>query len=406
MVIDSRELSGIKEIVEPIIVDSIIVDYDNRRPINELKVTELVKSISEIGLLHPIVITDSLELVAGLHRLTAFKRMRRLSIPCKIVDSSDKILIELIQIDENLIRNEDHFLVRGSNLRRKKQLYEKRYPEIKHGGDRKSEIFKTKPSRFDFQNTFSQDTAKIAGISPRTIEQEIQLSRDILPEVQEVIKKREIGKKEALLIAREEPEVQEKIVQKLVSGTNTVKIALIKIRREEKPRHTPVLPEGLFNVILADPAWKYDFYVSENRSPENHYRTMELEDICKLEIPSARDSILFLWATTAKLDWAMKVIEAWGFTFKTSMVWIKDKIGMGHYVRNQHEFVLIATKGFPGIPLPSTRPSSVFHSPRTQHSKKPSDIYNLIEQMYPNRDYLELFARDSRENWTPWGNEL
>ena len=405
--IEEKETKNYYSDIVRVKINKIIVNLENRRKVNEDTVNDLVKSILKIGLLNPIIITDKKELIAGLHRLEAFKKLLKKEIPCTIIkkDDLDPLFLKLIELDENLIRYEGHYLDRGNALFERKKIYEKLYPETKQG--MQNRWYKDKTDNVSvLQSSFTKDTAKKLNLSERTIEREIQLSRDIKPEVQEFIKEKEIGKSEALLIAREEPEIQQKIVEKLSSGTDRVKIALIKIKREDKPTFTPELPTDKFNVILADPAWKYDFSVSENRSTENHYQTMELEEICNLEVPASKDSILFLWSTTTKIDWAIKVIEAWGFIFKTSMVWVKNKIGCGYYVRNQHELVLIATKGQIGTPTPATRPNSVFYADRKEHSEKPTILYELIEQMYPNGKYLELFAREARENWVCWGNEL
>ena len=191
-------------------------------------------------------------------------------------------------------------------------------------------------------------------------------------------------------------------------GKITTHTAFQKIKRNirEVKVETPELPEGKFNVIYADPPWKYDFSRDKNRSIESHYPTMELEEICDLKIPFADDSILFLWATAPKLREAFAVIDSWEFIFKTSAVWVKDKIGMGYYFRNQHEILLVSTKGNISPPKPEDRISSVIESPRDKHSKKPEKIYEIIERMYPYHKYLELFARNSRDNWTSWGFEI
>lgn len=115
---------------------------------------------------------------------------------------------------------------------------------------------------------------------------------------------------------------------------------------------------------------------------------------------------MFLWVTSPKLEEGLIVLNAWGFEYKTSMVWVKDKIGMGYYVRGRHEFLLIGTKGNPLKPEPENRFDSVIAAPRTEHSKKPSEVYERIEKMYPNGKYLELFARNERKNWKSWGNEV
>ena len=171
--------------------------------------------------------------------------------------------------------------------------------------------------------------------------------------------------------------------------------------KEKKARPLPVVG---YDVIYADPPWRYQFSQTKRRKIENHYDTMALEDICALKVPSAKDSVLFMWVTPPKMEEGMRVINAWGFTYRTCMVWVKDKIGMGYYVRQKHEILTISIKGSPGTPEPKHRPKSVFYGMRREHSKKPS-MYSLIEHMYPGRKYLELFARNTAEGWTSWGNQ-
>lgn len=161
----------------------------------------------------------------------------------------------------------------------------------------------------------------------------------------------------------------------------------------------------LYDVIYADPPWRYDFSLTKSRMVENHYPTMTTDEICKLDCHAADDSGLFLWATAPKIEDAIQVIKAWGFTYKTQMVWIKDKIGMGYYCRNQHEILMIATKGKFHPPPPDVRPSSVIHAKRNKHSKKPFEIYNLIETMYPDMTYYEMFCRVGARGWSTFGNE-
>lgn len=138
---------------------------------------------------------------------------------------------------------------------------------------------------------------------------------------------------------------------------------------------------------------------------------METEEIMNLNIPTADNgAILFLWATAPKLNDAFRVMLAWNFTYKTHAVWIKDKIGTGYYLRGQHELLLIGVRG-DGIGVPAAeanRPSSVINAPRTEPSKKPDIVYELIERMYPGRQYLELFARGEpqRQGWKTWGLEV
>jgi len=178
---------------------------------------------------------------------------------------------------------------------------------------------------------------------------------------------------------------------------------LSEISAGEKPLSTP----RKYNVIYADPPWRYDYSVSTSREIENQYPTMNIEDICNLPVGeiASPDSILFMWGTSPKLAEAMRVIEAWGFTYKTCAVWVKDKIGMGYYFRQQHELLLVATKGNIPAPAPDARVSSVIDGDRTEHSKKPFIVYEIIENMYGDLPKIELFCRNPQPGWDVWGNQ-
>lgn len=162
-----------------------------------------------------------------------------------------------------------------------------------------------------------------------------------------------------------------------------------------------------FDLILADPPWRYE-NAHPGRRIENHYPTMEIDTIKGLPVArvAARDCVLFLWASAPKLAEAMEVIPAWGFRYRTGLVWHKlGALGMGHYARIDHEHLLIAIRGSPGTPLPGRRPRSVLAVPKGRHSRKPRQFHELIERMYPTARKLELFSRFPRPGWAAWGNE-
>jgi N6-adenosine-specific RNA methylase IME4 len=181
-------------------------------------------------------------------------------------------------------------------------------------------------------------------------------------------------------------------------------------RLHNRPRFEPPTTElntlGPFDVLYADPPWRMGPVSPSNRAVENHYPTMELDDICALQPPVSDNAVLFLWVVDSLLSESKEVIDAWGFDYRDCMVWVKDKRGLGAYARQQHELLLIAKRGNMPPPQPADRPSSVVAAPRTEHSKKPDGFYDRIETMYPNRRYGELFARRPREGWTSWGNQL
>jgi N6-adenosine-specific RNA methylase IME4 len=165
-------------------------------------------------------------------------------------------------------------------------------------------------------------------------------------------------------------------------------------------------PEGKYRVILADPPWSYD-NSGLDASAAKQYETMSTEDICTMPIRdlATDNAVLFMWGTSPLLPDALRVIESWGFEYKTSIVWDKDRPNYGNYVSVQHEFLFIATRGActPDIDL---RPGSVLRIERTgRHSEKPEEFRKLIDTLYPNGPRIELFARTAVEGWERWGNE-
>lgn len=164
-----------------------------------------------------------------------------------------------------------------------------------------------------------------------------------------------------------------------------------------------------YPVIYADPPWRYENppIGATSRAIENHYPTMTLAEICAMPVRelAAEDAILYLWATAPKLAECMEVVKAWGFEYRTNMVWDKEKIGMGYHARNQHELLLIATRGDIPPPQAGTQFPSVYRAPRRAHSEKPKFFAKMIEGYYPGLQKIELFARSPRTGWSVWGNQ-
>lgn len=140
---------------------------------------------------------------------------------------------------------------------------------------------------------------------------------------------------------------------------------------------------------------------------------MTTDDICNLSIPVADNAILFLWACWPMLEDAFRVIKAWGFEYKTlAWVWIKANksntgffMGQGYYTRSNSEPCLLATRGNNKRPT-NKGIMSIIYWPIMEHSKKPDYQYEKIEKLYPDSNYLELFARKTQPGWTVVGNEI
>jgi N6-adenosine-specific RNA methylase IME4 len=171
------------------------------------------------------------------------------------------------------------------------------------------------------------------------------------------------------------------------------------------------LPDQRYGIVYADPPWHFKIGADSglDRHPSNHYPTMTLAEIMALDVPSlaAPDSVLWLWATAAMMPQALEVMMAWGFSYRSQYVWVKDKFGTGYWNRCKHELLLIGTRG--NIPAPSQDllQPSIIPAPAGRHSEKPEDFAELIELYYPHLPKIELYRRGpARKGWAAWGAEF
>ena len=173
-----------------------------------------------------------------------------------------------------------------------------------------------------------------------------------------------------------------------------------------------------FGTILADPPWQFQNRTGK-MAPEYkrlyRYATMKLADILALPVGAlaADTAHLYLWVPNTLLPDGLRVMEAWGFQYKSNLVWHKirkdggsDGSGLGFYFRNITELVLFGIKGKKARTLPPGRTqTNLFEARKTGHSRKPDKLYNIIEACSPD-PYVELFARRTRNQWKSWGNEV
>jgi N6-adenosine-specific RNA methylase IME4/ParB-like chromosome segregation protein Spo0J len=223
----------------------------------------------------------------------------------------------------------------------------------------------------------------------------------------------------ATLSAQEQREIVARGEREILRAAQDIRARKAEIRRAERierlaatcNQSAPFPSDRRYAVLYADPPWHFNVYNEESgieSAAGNHYSTMSLEEICALPVLSlaSPDAALFMWTTVPHLRESFDVLVAWGFEYKTNIVWVKDKIGLGYFVRNQHELLLVATRGDMPSPSPANRPPSVISASRREHSRKPDEAYALIERMYPDLPKIELFARQARPGWAAWGNEV
>lgn len=158
-----------------------------------------------------------------------------------------------------------------------------------------------------------------------------------------------------------------------------------------------------YKIILADPPWKYGKGFGYGAG--EYYPLMELEDIKNLNVKDLADenAHLYLWCPNSLLPQALEVMKAWGFKFKTVITWVKDRSIFGYYFKGQSEQLLFGIKG--KLPPQDRCQVSIIKGKVSYHSKKPEEQYDLIEKASPS-PRIELFARQKREDWDVWGNEV
>jgi N6-adenosine-specific RNA methylase IME4/ParB-like chromosome segregation protein Spo0J len=267
--------------------------------------------------------------------------------------------------------------------------------------------------------TSQPEAAALLNVSDRSVRSAAVVRDNAVPELSGKVESGAVSVSAAADVARLPAAEQREIVargeKEILEAAKAIRADRAGTRRAERIEKLVEISKGnaalgtaqRFPVIYGDPPWRYEHAISDSRVIENHYPTMSLEEICALPMAklATDDAVLFLWATAPKLGECFEVLKAWGFEYRTCAVWAKDKIGMGYYVRNQHELLLIAKRGEPPTPQESNRPSSLIHAAREAHSAKPVEFYELIEGMYPELPKIELFCRSPREGWAAWGNQ-
>jgi N6-adenosine-specific RNA methylase IME4 len=178
-------------------------------------------------------------------------------------------------------------------------------------------------------------------------------------------------------------------------------------KRELGQRQGQLPADKRYGVIYADPPWlEYDSSDGGmDQAGENH-PTMPLGKICALQVPAADDAVLFLWATVPMLQAAFDVMQFWRFDYRSHLVWVRDHAGTNSWTRNQHELLLIGTRGNVPAPAADNQYESVQNAPRGEHGGKPPIFAVIIERMFPALQRLELFARAARQGWDAMDNEM
>lgn len=351
-------------------------------------ITALERSIQELGLLHPVVVTPDFALIAGYRRILAAKELGWTNIDVRVVESLTDAASELkAERDENTCRKDfcpSEAVALGERLEALERP--KAAARKAHG--------KTAPGR---KKNACAETAQALGRTRDIVAASVGMGRTAYQQAKAVIQ-----------AAAENPALLP-IVEKM-DATGSVAGAVRAVKRAQVLAACPALPTSKYRVLYADPPWAYndkcDSGAVQYGGAEKHYPSMTIKELCAMPVRDLCDpnAVLFLWVTSPLLFECAPIIDAWGFEYKASFIWDKVKHNMGHYNSVRHELLLICTRGS-CTPDTTKLFDSVQSIERTTHSTKPEEFREIIEELYPHGKRLELFARAKVKGWDAYGNE-
>ncbi len=352
------------------LVDNIQIGFRYRKDLGDLGT--LKQSIAEVGLLHPVVVTPEGRLIAGLRRLEACRALGWADVPVTVVDLLQAARGEA---HENFIRK-DLLPSEIVALKREIEPVERREARQRQGS--RTDLGAL-PGDRGYSGDVRDNVARYLGVGRTTIE-----------------------RAEAVVEAAEaEPDEYGHLVAQMDrSGKVAGAFRRLTVLRQAREIITdpPELPTGPFQVIVADPPWRY---ATSNDLP---YPTMSIEEIKAMPVMDLADddAILWLWTTNAHLRLAFDVVDAWGFEYKALLTWVKDRMGTGEWLRGRTEHCLLAARGKP-IFIHGTH-STVLEAARREHSRKPDEFYSLVDETCGGGK-IELFCRQQRNGWQAYGND-
>jgi ParB/RepB/Spo0J family partition protein len=364
-------------------IAAIKVGERHRRDLGDI--AALAESIRTVGLLHPPVVRSDGALVAGARRLAACRLLGWTEVPVHTIHLEQIVRGEFA---ENAHRK-DFLPSEIASIMRELEPLERTAAKGRQQAGLKRGDKRPVVENFHNGGKARDKVAAFAGISGRTLDK-----------IKAVVE-----------AAEAEPERFGKLLADmdrtgLVNGPH--KRLQVAIKADAIKREPPPLPgNGPYRVIVADPPWPYE---KRQEDPSHRgiytYPSMSIAQIRALDMAAIAhaNSILWLWTTNHHMREAFAVLDAWGFQQKTVLTWVKDKFGMGDWLRGQTEHCLMATRGSPVVTL--TNQTTALHAPVRAHSQKPEEFYALVESLCPAPRYCELFSRQQRERWDGHGDEV
>lgn len=394
-------------------------------PDEELR--ELARDIKKNGLREAVVVIGS-KILDGRNRAFACKMLNLEPRFTQYDGKTDPASLIDYVVSKNLARRH----LTASQRAWLGALIEEQYAEAakeamraggRRGGSAKGRADLPTPSSSEQPPPRARDrAAKAVGSSGRSVQDAKLVRERAAPEVQAAVAGGKLSVDAAKELAKlEDQDVQRRILERSSGKPGNIRAHVRQHERRELAKQLDAKPlpplTGHFDVITADPPWLYDLRAEDATHRGNTpYPPMTTEEICALEVGSRpvievaeKDAVLWLWTTNGHLlgkkavSDALLVAEAWGFQPKAMLTWVKDRLGLGHYLRNRTEHCILAVRGKPVITL--SNEDTVLEAPVREHSRKPDEFYELVERVTPGAK-LELFSREARKGWAAWGAEV
>jgi ParB/RepB/Spo0J family partition protein len=398
---------------------------DRMRRLRPELVDELAELIKVNGLLQPIIVRPKkigYFLVAGRHRLEAVRKLKHDSIRAEIREGLDEDTAEIVEIEENLTRGELTEVEQAKHFARRQELYESKYGKAKARGGNAAQRKMGHKANAKMADAWTTAIAEKTGKSKRAVQRATARGKKV--KVLDEIARTCLDRGDELdALAQLDGAEQKALAERAKAGEKvSAKTRVKQIRRQERETElaekTVAAATALgqagrrYGVIVADPEWRFEPYsqaTGMDRAADNHYPTSTTDVIAARPVQglAADDCVLFLWATVPMLREALRILEAWGFEYRSHMVWDKVRTGTGYWFRNRHELLLVGVRGNPPAPALGEQSESLLTIARGKHSAKPEQFLALIERYFPTMPKIELNRRGPpRQGWDAWGNEV
>ena len=404
-------------------LDQIKIGIRARKDLGDIDL--LAASIQQLGLLQPIGIDQNYRLVFGERRYRAFEKLGMETIPARIVHVDSLLQAEHA---ENEIRKDFTASERVAIAKAVDEEIGNRQGQRTDRAEPLQNFAEVAPGQ-----TTREAVAKAAGFgNAETYRQAKTVVDKADPALVQAMDKGEIAISTAAILTKATPEEQRQAAAYPSMAVSIAKATKIKEREikeaakqqkqavsEEKKQarindinaqaaliseSAPEIPAGPFHVISIDPPWPYGTeYDPHGRRAANPYPEMSLEDIAGLEIPAADDCVLWLWTTHKFMRHSFSLLDKWGFRDVAILTWVKDRMGLGAWLRSQTEYCIMAVRGSPPVQL--SNQTTVIHGPLRDHSRKPDAFYDLVNGLCVGAK-LDYFSREKREGWAQVGNTL